>query len=404
MPGLVDRARAARLMAEARCDALLIAAPETFRWATGAEPGVAQAWRRLGPAIAVLPADPALPVAAVMPDLFAPGGEAAGVSPLARVPIWVESADAHAHLDAPDAAALIARAHAGRPAGFARPSTFDRGTALAALAGLLRGMGLAGARLGSEDVAIPASDHGALAAALPEARLHDASRLIERLRAVKTPGEIVRLREAARLTESALAALLPTIRAGETRAALAARFRSLIPAPAACWEYIGFGPDPWATRDPLQPGDVVKIDVGAVVGGYTADLARSAVLGAPDPRAEAVQAAMVAAFEAGRPLFRPAARLADIHAACLAAARAHLPSYARGHFGHGLGATIFSEEWPYTAADSDAVLEPGMVMAFEAPFYVSGLGGFIAEDMLLITEDGAETLAGGTLPRGLIRL
>jgi Xaa-Pro aminopeptidase len=48
MLGFVDRARAARLMAEARCDALLIAAPETFRWATGAEPGVAQAWRRLG--------------------------------------------------------------------------------------------------------------------------------------------------------------------------------------------------------------------------------------------------------------------------------------------------------------------------------------------------------------------
>jgi Xaa-Pro aminopeptidase len=221
---------------------------------------------------------------------------------------------------------------------------------------------------------------------------------------VKARGEVARLRDAARLTEAALAALLPTIRSGEKRAELAARFRSLVPAPATCWEYIGFGPDPWATRDPLREGDVIKIDVGAVVGGYTADLARSAVLGAPDPRAEAVQAAMVAAFEAGRPLFRPGAHLAEIHAGCLAAARAHLPSYARGHFGHGLGATIFSEEWPYTAADSDAVLEPGMVMAFEAPFYVGGLGGFIVEDMLLITEDGAETLAGGALPRGLIRL
>jgi Xaa-Pro aminopeptidase len=80
------------------------------------------------------------------------------------------------------------------------------------------------------------------------------------------------------------------------------------------------------------------------------------------------------------------------------------PSYARGHFGHGLGASIWSEEWPYTAADSEVVLEAGMVMAFETPWYVDGIGGVIIEDMLLITEDGAETLAGATLPHDLIEL
>jgi len=101
-------------------------------------------------------------------------------------------------------------------------------------------------------------------------------------------------------------------------------------------------------------------------------------------------------------MFRPGARLADIHAACIGAVHeAGFPSYARGHFGHGLGASIWSEEWPYTAADSDVVLEAGMVMAFEMPWYLDGLGGFIVEDMLLVTEHGAETLAGSALSRDM---
>ena len=73
-----------------------------------------------------------------------------------------------------------------------------------------------------------------------------------------------------------------------------------------------------------------------------------------------------------------------------------------GHFGHGVGASIWSEEWPFISADSDTVLEPGMVMAFETPWYVDGLGGMIIEDQVLITETGAEIMA--PLPHDLVRL
>lgn len=68
-------------------------------------------------------------------------------------------------------------------------------------------------------------------------------------------------------------------------------------------------------------------------------------------------------------------------------------SYGRGHFGHGVGSSIWSEEWPFISSRSDAVLEPGMVLAFETPWYIDGLGGFIIEDQLLITETGHEVMA-----------
>ncbi len=414
MAGQVDRARAARLMAAAGCDALLLAAPESFRWATGAAAGVAANWRRLGPAMAVVPADPAQPVGAVASDLFAGAAAAAGCDPLRALPIWPEACSIAPLLPSEEsAAALVARAVAGRAAGFARPGTFDRAQALNLLREVLGAMGLGGARLGVELAAVPAADLPALTEAVAPARIADASRLVERLRAVKSPAEIALLRAAGAITEAALTAYLPAIREGATREALGRRFLDIVHAEAAsrgvggvtAWEYVGFGVSPWSSPGGLARGDVVKVDVGAVVQGYTADLARTFTLGPAPPRAREVHAALRAAFEAGYGMFRPGVALQEIHAACLRAVQdAGFPSYARGHFGHGLGATIWSEEWPYTAADSDAVLEAGMVMAFEAPWYIEGIGGFIIEDMLLVTETGAETLAGGRLPRELVEL
>jgi Xaa-Pro aminopeptidase len=415
MAGHVDRDRAGRLMQAAGVDALLLAAPESFLWATGAPAGVAANWRRLGAAMAVVPADPAKPVGAVATDLFGGLAEAAGCAPLRLHPIWPEAASIRDLLPSEeDAAALVARATAGRAPGFARPGTFDRAQALALLREVLEAQGLAGGRIGVELSAVPAADLSALKDALAPARAVDASGLVDRLRAHKSPAEIALLREAGAITEAALRDFLPAIGEGATRAELGRTFLETVQRIAAArgtkagvtaWEYVGFGASPWASPGGLARGDIVKVDVGAVVGGYTADLARTYSLGPPHPRAVQVHAALRAAFEAGYPLFRPGAALRDIHAACLRAVHdAGFPSYARGHFGHGLGASIWSEEWPYTARDSDAVLEAGMVMAFETPWYIDGIGGFIIEDMLLVTDTGAEPLAGAGLPRELLEL
>ena len=43
-----------------------------------------------------------------------------------------------------------------------------------------------------------------------------------------------------------------------------------------------------------------------------------------------------------------------------------------------------------------------MVLAFETPWYLDGLGGFIIEDQLLITAAGPEVMA--PLPRELRRV
>ena len=109
------------------------------------------------------------------------------------------------------------------------------------------------------------------------------------------------------------------------------------------------------------------------------------------------------AFDAGFDLLKPGTALADIYRVTSTTMWDQgFETYGRGHFGHGVGASIWSEEWPFISADSDAVLEPNMVLAFETPWYIDGLGGFIIEDQVLITDRGCDVMA--PLPRELTRI
>ena len=175
------------------------------------------------------------------------------------------------------------------------------------------------------------------------------------------------------------------------------------PPPQSSWAYISVAGDGFAPGGPAQPGDLIKIDIGCVVSGYSSDGGRTAVLGTPNADAVRIHDALRRAFDAGFALLRPGTPLRDIYRATSTCMwNQGFETYGRGHFGHGVGASIWSEEWPFIAADADAVLEPDMVMAFETPWYIDGLGGFIIEDQVLITEAGAEVMA--PLPRELIRI
>lgn len=402
----IDRVRAARLMQEAGLDALVLLQPENIQYAVGAGPGVAALFRRAGAGIAVIPADVTVAPGAVMPDLVASG---VAITDVRHLPIWVGTTelDSEARADAPLADRLTDRTRAPE-----RPSTFDQHAAFAMLADLLSERGLASARLGMEFEFLSVTDFAALRKALPKTELKDSSHVIRRLRMVKSEREIRLLHQACALAEHGVNVLLPEIRAGMARDRMAEIFLSAVRTQGralqvtnltAIWEYISVGARPWGAPKDAAPGDIIKIDIGAVLSGYSSDSARTYVLGKADPDQARVHAGLLAGFEAGISMLGPGVRLADVHTRMIGAIRkAGLPGYRRGHFGHGLGQSLFSEEWPFFAADSAETLEPGMVMALEAPYYIDGLGGFIVEDQVLITTDGAESM--NTLPHDLLEI
>jgi Xaa-Pro aminopeptidase len=109
------------------------------------------------------------------------------------------------------------------------------------------------------------------------------------------------------------------------------------------------------------------------------------------------------AFAAGIEVLRPGYLLSDVHQrATDAMKRAGFDRFSRGHFGHSLGHDTFCEVPPFIASQAHTPIEPGMVLAFETPFYVDGEGGFIIEDQFLITDTGAQV--AWSLDRDLVEL
>jgi Xaa-Pro aminopeptidase len=398
VPGFLDRHRAARLMREQGLDALVLSQPESIQYATGAFPGVATHWRRAGAAFVVVPADETMPLGAIVGDLQAKSfADQSGIADLRSHRIWVETG-IHPE-DAPE-----------RPRRSPRPAQYDLSVSLDLLRDLLAERGLLGTRIGLELGFIPAADYPAFTAIA--ATWQDCTRLVERLRAIKAPLEIERLRRAAQYSSAGLLHLVQSIEPGMDAAQMADIWKSAAfaearrrghPAPQSAWSYISVAGDGFAPGGPARAGDLIKIDVGCVVSGYSSDGGRTAALGRPRPEAMRIYDALQRAFDAGFALLRPGVPLADIYRATSTAMWDQgFDTYNRGHFGHGVGASVWSEEWPFIAAQADAVLEPDMVLAFETPWYIDGLGGFIIEDQVLITATGCEVMA--PLPRDLLRI
>jgi len=376
--------------------ALVLCQPETLTYATGAFPGVATYWRRAGAAFLIVPAGETEPLTAIVGDLQAKSfAETSGIADVRTIRLWVET----------DTWPL----DPAKPRNTPRPAQFVLQDSLELLQDALHEKGISG-RIGLELGFIPAANFDAFRA-LPWSWT-DATRIVERLRSIKHPDEIARLRRAAEHAIAGLSNLMDAICEGMTAAEMGRIWKDSALAHAAkqgeskqpaTWAYIAVAGDGFAPGGPAESGDIIKMDVGCVIDGYSSDGARSAVLGKPRPEAQKVYDALHRAFDIGLALMQPGRPLSDIYKATAQSMwQQGFDSYGRGHFGHGVGASIWSEEWPFISHDSIAVLEPGMVLAFETPWYIDGLGGFIIEDQLLITPSGHEVMA--PLPRALRRL
>ncbi len=406
----IDRTRAERLMQQAGIDALLLFQPEAFRYAIGAPAGVATMWGRAGPAIALVPADRGSRIAAVASDHAA--GQIRKAAPevdLATHRIWIDMVDLSALADRADAdPAVVDAAYRDQGRSGPRPETFDRSACFSLLRDMLSARGLAQGRIGVDLEFMPAADFLALQRVLPEAVFSDGSEVLRRLRAVKSAREIECLRRAAAAAEGGLSRMAEAVASGVSLGDLSAAWKAGAQATAAAggfalsghWDFISVGPDLSDMKAVVSPGALIKADVGTLVDGYSSDGARTFCLGPPAPLAQRIFAALEKAFAAGLDQLKPGNSFGAVHAAMLASMRKDgFHEYFRGHFGHSVGGSVGIEEWPFFSDGNAELIEPGMVVALEAPFYAQGLGALMIEDQFLVTPDGVEPM--NSLPRGL---
>lgn len=401
----INRDRAETLMREAGLDALVLFQPEAFRYAIGAQAGVATMWGRAGSAIALVPSDATAPLAALVSDHAAPSVRM--VAPNVDIRnhrIWIDIVDLSGVEELAQIDDAYRRSHSG---GF-RPETFDRSACFTLLREVLNERGLAKGRIGADLEFMPAADFDALRRALPDVVWVDGSETLRRLRVIKSSVEIERLRRAARAAEAGLVSLAEEVRPGAALSSLSAAWKAGAQAYASKngfslsghWDYISVGPALSDMTAVVTPGALIKADVGTLVDGYSSDGARTFSFGPASSLAADVFAALEDAFANGVDALRSGNSFGAVHATMLTAMRSNgFSEYFRGHFGHSVGGGVGIEEWPFFSSDNAEIIEPGMVVAVEAPFYGEGLGALMIEDQFLITATGAECMT--TLPRSL---
>lgn len=381
---LYDPDRLAAALVDARLDALIVTTQASVRYLTR--------YGKAGRSVAVVtrdnPARPVLLLPAVEADFLIED-----LVPGLDHRVWGDFVRDRAHdvvLD--DHEQLVAHAHDRRR------TDLDRTAMVAHVVGEL---GLSGARIGL-DVA-PAVEP-ALLAALDGATLVNADGLVPTLRICKTPLEIERLQEAARIAEAAIVATTAAAHIGVTQAELATEFRVAVAREGGFLrvDSVSIGRDAVfgnanVADTVLAGGDILRFDIGAVYRGYQSDLARCFCVGEPDEKTSRYAEAVIEGQSAALDLLAPGVRTADIFRAAVASTRAAgIPHYERTHVGHGIG-LVGSYDAPLLSLRDPHLIEPGMVLCVETPYYEFGFGGVQIEDMVVVTDTGWRPLS--RLPR-----
>ena len=260
-------------------------------------------------------------------------------------------------------------------------------------------------RIGFEAAHLTVAEHRALADNQPGLELVPTTGIVEGLRATKDDDELAAIAEACRISDAALAALLPQIRVGQTERQIARRLEQLMfdaGADALSFETIVAGgphsaiPHHDPTDRPVAAGDLLKIDFGALHAGYHADETRTFVVGAPpaDWQRE-IHALVATAQQAGVDALAVGAELQAVDDA----ARSVITAAGHGdHFGHGLGHGVGLDihEVPFLGYSATGILGDRTPVTVEPGVYLPGRGGVRIEDTLVVRAGGPVSLTTTT--------
>lgn len=267
---------------------------------------------------------------------------------------------------------------------------------------MLSDYGLSRGRIGTD--LMPFMVHERLRTALPGLSFEDAGGIWAGVTAVKHDLEVALIRESVRVADlgvrAAIAAVRPGVREFEVAAEAEYAMRRagsemnpFIPvvasgANASMFERI-------ATRKTIRAGEMVVLDIGAVVKGYTGDLGRTVICGEPTAEQREIYRVTRASLDAAIAAVRPGVTCHEVDRC----ARAVIedagwgPHQHAGNTGHQLGYGLHGD--PLVHRGVDVPLVENMVVCLEPRIVLPDrpeVGGAHLEDVVLVTRDGAERL------------
>ena len=273
--------------------------------------------------------------------------------------------------------------------------------AIATAAHMIRASGVPAQRIGVETAFLPMDAGKALQDFFPDSEIKDALFVLERLRAVKTPAELAKLRMASDLVTESMLELIAQHGPGTTKRQLFEALKVAEVKRGLTFEYCLLASGASHNRAPSEQrweeGHVLSLDSGGNYQGYIGDLARMAVLGEPDTELKDLLAEIEAVQRAAFAVIRPGTMGGEIYVAAERALKETSQRDNTEFLAHGMG--LVSHEAPrltasgpvqYDAADANRPLEPGMVVSVETTMKHPKRGFIKLEDTIAVTATGHE--------------
>ena len=283
------------------------------------------------------------------------------------------------------------------------PDPRDDGVSLLAeaLAQAVAPTGRIGLPMGLEThLRMPLADFEALRARLAPRRFVDATACIQRVREVKSEAEIDKIRATCAVAARAFARVPEFAQAGRARSDVFRDFQIALLSEGADWvSYVAgaAGPDGYgdvispAGPDPLQRGDVLMLDTGAVKDGYFCDFDRNFAIAPASDIARRAHAALWHATEDALSELRPGMLARDVHEILSRGLQRRGMTPSGGRLGHGLGITL--TEWPSFTPLDDTPLRAGMVLTLEPGCVTADGRIMVHEENIVLRDTGPELLS-----------
>lgn len=234
--------------------------------------------------------------------------------------------------------------------------------------------------------------------------------LIEKMRMIKDSGELAKLQRAARLQSQGYQYILNRVHPGMTERELANRLDfwmkehgasgASFPTIVASGENSA-KPHATASSKEIADGDIVTLDFGYFVDGYTADMTRTFAVGSVDPELREVYQIVNTARQQVIDHIKVGIHgdVLDANGRKLIAEAGYDDEFNHG-MGHGIGLAVHELPASYGPGAANVKLHNNEVITVEPGIYIPGLGGVRIEDDVVVTHGGPQLLT--TAPTKLV--
>lgn len=224
--------------------------------------------------------------------------------------------------------------------------------------------------------------------------------LVEGMRLIKSSHEIEQTRKALALAEEAFRQVVKALKPGMTEKAVAWELERRMRMDGAQGlsfpVIVAAGPNsalPHAVPSdrPIQEGEPILFDWGAVLGHYCSDTSRTVILGKPGETFLEVHGIVLEAQQKAIKAIKAGASSKGVDAV----ARDYISAKGYGDkFGHGLGhgTGLAVHEGPRLSPLKETILESGMIVTVEPGVYLAEWGGVRIENQVVVDQDGPNVL------------